>query len=365
MTTTTDETTAGPYERQTAWGGWTGENFGPLIRGERSAAPPTVLTTDDGAASLFYPGSVNMLFSPAGSCKTWLSQIACAQQVARPIYNNALFFDYEDGPDVAFERMAQLGLGYSELSADANMLFQYVTPDGPFDDAAGEWIMRAHFGGDEYGSDGDYWMTTAVIDGVTAAMSMQGLDPNVGVDYEQFLNGLPRFLARLGVAVILCDHTGLGGDVRRPIGSERKLSGIDGAAYGIETVVPFGRGRTGRARSRLRRDKHGHIARLAPVGKTVAEIELRSDADTGAVTYSLTLAGRASGGEVDDVEALTDRTLTAILDRPGISKRELREMVGGNAAAIDPAIEQLVGEELIRVEIGERGRLSHYPIETA
>ena len=50
--------------------------------------------------------------------------------------------------------------------------------------------------------------------------------------------------------MLLVDHVTKSKDDRGryAIGAQAKLAGIDGAAYSVKMVSPFGRGRTGRAR---------------------------------------------------------------------------------------------------------------------
>ena len=73
--------------------------------------------------------------------------------------------------------------------------------------------------------------------------------------------GSPRWLARTGAAVVLVDHVTKSqeGRGRWAIGSERKLWGLDGAAYGFESLVPFGRGKTGLVKITVAKDRCGHI----------------------------------------------------------------------------------------------------------
>ena len=58
--------------------------------------------------------------------------------------------------------------------------------------------------------------------------------------------------------------------------SERKLSGLDGAAYALEVLRPFGRERTGQAKITLAKDRCGYVRQHEGPGKTVALFELES-----------------------------------------------------------------------------------------
>ena len=69
-----------------------------------------------------------------------------------------------------------------------------------------------------------------VIDGVTEAMTMHGLELKDNADVAKFVELLPRPLARMGAAVVLVDHVAkdTGGRGRFAIGAPHKLAGIDG-----------------------------------------------------------------------------------------------------------------------------------------
>ena len=87
----------------------------------------------------------------------------------------------------------------------------------------------------------------------------------------------------LEVATITLDHVVKASELRGAfaIGSERKVGGAD-VHLGFEVVTPFGRGRTGLFRLATHKDRFGHLAR-----PHAAELELRSDPDTFAVTWTL------------------------------------------------------------------------------
>ncbi len=75
-----------------------------------------------------------------------------------------------------------------------------------------------------------------VIDGVTEAMSSNGLDPNSNADVATFNALMPKRIAKEGAAVVMIDHVtkseeGLG---RYAIGGQHKLSAVDGSAFTVE-----------------------------------------------------------------------------------------------------------------------------------
>ncbi len=219
-----------------------------------------MLESDDGSRVLLYPGCTNVLYGDQGSCKSFLAQVAAAQEIE--LGNDVVYLDYEGCAEDAVERLLQLGVDAGAIERH----FYYVAITATFEDPEAdiEQILTWEgLGGREIYT---RRTTLAVIDGVTEAMAIEGLDPNVGTDVATFLARLAVPLGQSGAAVLLIDHSpkeSEGRGRRFPIGSERKLSGITGAAYSVDMVQTFGRGRTGVIKLRMRKDRRGHVARLA------------------------------------------------------------------------------------------------------
>jgi hypothetical protein len=88
--------------------------------------------------------------------------------------------------------------------------------------------------------------TLAVIDSVTEAMSLLGLNPYDSTETAEFFAQLPRPLAEGGAAVVLLDHVVKDRDNRGrwAIGAQHKMAGSD-VCFSLEAIRPFGRGLTG------------------------------------------------------------------------------------------------------------------------
>jgi hypothetical protein len=200
-----------------------------------------------------------------------------------------------------------------------------------------------------------------VIDGVTEAMSDIGLDPMSGTDVAAYYAGSPRWLARTGAAVALIDHVTKSqeGRGRWAIGSERKLSGLDGAAYGFEMIRPFGRGKTGSVKITIAKDRCGHVRQHAGPRGVIAIAELQSWPD-GGVTISFDPPETTDGGSFRP-NYLMERLSTAITQSPGLTTRALRGAVQGKSDAKDLALELLVSEGYVTIEPGPRGARLHHP----
>jgi hypothetical protein len=82
-----------------------------------------------------------------------------------------------------------------------------------------------------------------VVDGVTKAMVLQGLDIRDNKDVAEFLTKLARPLADAGAAVLLIDHVTKDreGRGRWELGAHHKLAGTD-LTHMLEPIRSFGRG---------------------------------------------------------------------------------------------------------------------------
>ena len=202
----------------------------------------------------------------------------------------------------------------------------------------------------------------AVVDGVTEAMSDIGLDPMSGTDVATYYGGSPRWLARTGAAVALIDHVTKSqeGRGRWAIGSERKISGLDGAAYGLESVKPFGREKTGLVRLTVAKDRCGHVRQHAGAKDVMSMVELKSWPD-GGVTVSFDVPEAIPEGTFRPTYLMAQLS-EAITDTPGLTSRALYGAVKGKAETKALALELLAAEGYVDVQPGPRGSRLHHPL---
>lgn len=160
-------------------------------------------------------------------------------------------------------------------------------------------------------------------------------------------------VARTGAAVALIDHVTKSqeGRGRWAIGSERKLSGLDGAAYGFETVLPFGRGKTGTVKITVAKDRCGHIRQHAGVRGVIVMAQLKSWPDDG-VTVTFGEPETSDGTGTFRPTYLMERVSKAITATPGLTTRAIRAAVNGKNDAKDLALELLVIEGYVTVDLG-------------
>ncbi|HEX3840812.1 MAG TPA: AAA family ATPase [Acidimicrobiales bacterium] len=327
---------------------WEPVDLDPVLKGECVTPKPSVLERSDGVR-LLYPGRLNLLMGETESGKTWAALVAVTQELGAR--NHVIYCDFEDSPESVVERLRALGATVEQITSGLT----YINPAGRFDELAQE-EMR-----DAIARKGV--PTLAVIDGVTEAMGDVGLDPSSGPDVAAYYASSPRWLARTGAAVVLVDHVTKSRENRGrwAIGSERKLSGLDGAAYGFEMVRPFGRGRTGSVKVTVAKDRCGHIRQFEGIGHGIVVMELKSWPD-GGVTATLAVPDSVTD-EAFRPTYLMEKLSTAIADSPGLTTRALRAAVKGKNDAKDLALELLVNEGYVDIEFGPNRAKKHVPLK--
>ena len=325
---------------------WEPVDLAPVLRGECVTPKPSVLQRVDGIR-LLYPGRLNMLMGETESGKTWAALVAAVQEIAAG--HHVIYLDYEDGPESVVERLRALGATVEQIASHLT----YVNPAGRFDELAQEALEEAIVRKGR--------PTLAVIDGVTEAMGDVGLEPSDGPDVAAYYGSSPRWLARTGAAVVLVDHVTKSRENRGrwAIGSERKLSGLDGAAYGFETIQPFGRGRTGTVKVTVAKDRCGHVRQHEGTNHAIVMMELKSYPD-GGVSASLEVPEASDEGAFRPTYLMSKLSKT-IEDQPGLTSRALRASVSGKNDAKDLALELLVNEGYVEVTPGARGARHHQP----
>jgi len=332
--------TTGPPNTDPFVSSWEAVDLGPVLRGERTSEPPAVLERVDGVR-LLYRGKLNLLHGETESMKTWVADVAAAEAITDGLH--VVFMDYEDDAETTVERLVALGMTTEAIAAHLT----YIQPLGPFDDLARALVEERI---DALGEP-----AVVVVDSVVEAMSALGLDPNSGPDVVAFFGSFPRWFARLGACVILLDHVVKDRESRGrwAIGSERKLSGLDGAAYGFEVVQPLGRGSTGRVKLVVSKDRPGHVRRYLGRGSNVVAILRLESSEEGAVVSHL------DAPEVRDPSApfrpttIMERISRALEAAPmPLTQRTVIAQTTGKKDTVTAALELLVAEGHVRRQSG-------------
>lgn len=297
--------------------------------GHRVGPEPTLLRRTDGPA-LLYPGELHLVMGEPEAGKGWLACAGIAERLAAG--ERVLYIDFETDVEAVLARMLTLGV-------DADVLaqrFAYVRPWGPLTGRA--WIdlepaLTAH-------------PTLVVLDGVTEAFGLEGLDPDRNRDAAAWITRVPRrILAATGAAVLMVDHVTKSreGRGRWAIGAQHKLAAV-AAAYALDVIERPARDRPGVAKIAIAKDRHGAVRAHAHDGHiALMRIEPTSD---GNVTVTLDPPPATANDNAPTFRPtfLMERVSRALEAEPGLTKRALRAAVKGRNDVIDLALELLIAE---------------------
>lgn len=322
---------------------WWPRNLEPVLSGEQTEPPPTVLTRNDGQP-LWYAGKINGLIGESESGKTWVALLAVAQELK--IGNRVLYLDFEDAAPGIISRLRALGVD----DVDLNAHLDYSDPAESLSTAASEDVAELL---------ATFSYSLIVIDGFNAAMTLLGLDLMSNTDVTKFFQLLLRPLAKTGSAVAYVDHIGKNAneDSKGGIGAQAKRAMTTGCVIKVKVGEPFGRGMNGRLFMGVDKDRAGHVRGASNMGRDAGVAELTSDAVTGAVGVVLAAPDMATRTERRNtklevlMEAVSEWLQKAT--EPA-SKNAVRGAIGGRASDVDAALEALVsGGYATREKVGK------------
>jgi hypothetical protein len=236
---------------------WEPLDLEAVLAGKELDPPPDILPRTDGQC-LLYRGRVHVFAGEPGSGKTFLAAYAGAQEMR--LGNRVTFIDYEDRASAVVGRFLSLGVTPDQI----RQLFTYQRPALPLTDKARVILERAIAG-----------TTLVIIDGVTEAMTVQGLNLKDNMDIAKFYSVLPRWVADHGPAVVLIDHVVKDEESRGgwALGGGHKIAGTDGVTYNLRIHERMGRGKKGSSQVRIGRDRPGYVEGMA-LGRIAAVFEV-------------------------------------------------------------------------------------------
>ena len=209
----------------------------------------SILTRNDGQ-SLLYPGKVHSFYGESESGKSWLAQIAVAEQLRA--FKKVIYIDFESDAADLVTRLQALKVTQPEILQN----FTYIRPD----------TKRDH--------EDPYWQALlepncaalVIIDGVTEALTMWGGETKDNDAITLWMRLFPRAIAEAsGACVVQIDHVTKNSDTRGrfAIGGQAKLATIDGAAFLIEPLEALAPGRIGVLTMRVTKDRPGFIRKIS------------------------------------------------------------------------------------------------------
>jgi hypothetical protein len=306
------------------------------------AEQPRWLRRSDGLP-LLYPRRIHWISGEPETAKSWVGLTAASEVLNAG--GRVAIIDYEDDASGFLARCAALGID-AVRHHQAGQL-RYIQPSDPI--IAGHRDHRYTPGRLALADLCAWQPDLAVIDGVTAGMDLEGLDPERNREVATWVAAVARPLARAGAAVPCLDHVTKSREARGrwAIGAQHKLAAIDGAAYLIETVRPVARAVgadpiEGLYRLTLTKDRRGHIRGHTATGTaTIADIPVTAFPD-GGLTVRVEVPGR---GGIDEHQR---RVVEHLAIYPGTAKTALRAL--GNSDSMDTAVLELIRAGDIRVE---------------
>lgn len=343
--------------------GWTFSDLTPVLDGTHKPQQPVVGARDDGIG-LFYPGRVNGIQGESEAGKSWVALISCLVEINRG--NHVAYLDFEDSEAGVVSRLLLIGANPDDI----RQLFHYVRPGStPTPVQLRQFVARI----------GDLGPSLIIVDGVTEAMVMMGLELTDNSEVAKFGRMLLRPLADTGAAVVPLDHVVKNNESRGryALGGVHKLNAVDGVQYMLEAVRPFGINTEGRSRLRIAKDRPAQIRRHAlPGGRNpmhwFADLVIRSEGDTFADAHlyppiqhtddpqdTAAVKDKAAQEEAD----IKDRE-TAVLDALAkatepMSKNALEELIPGRASVTRRALTRLVHAGRVVTEQGPRKATLH------
>lgn len=343
--------------------GWTFSDLTPVLDGTHKPQQPTIGARDDGIG-LFYPGRVNGIQGESEAGKSWVALISCLVEINRG--NHVVYLDFEDSEEGVVSRLLLIGA----RPDDIHHLFHYVRPGTtPTPAALRAFIARI----------GDLGPSLIIVDGVTEAMVMMGLELKENTEIAKFGRMLLRPLADTGAAVVPLDHVVKNNESRGryALGGVHKLNAVDGVQYMLEAVRPFGINTEGRSRLRIAKDRPAQIRRHAlPGGRNpmhwFADLVIRSEGDEFADAHlyppiqhdddpqeAAAVKDKAAQEEADikDRESAVLAALAKATEP--MSKAALEELIPGRASVTRRALTRLVHGGRVVAEKGPRGAALH------
>lgn len=348
--------------------GWTFSDLTPVLDGTHKPAQPVVGARDDGIG-LFYPGRVNGIQGESEAGKSWVALISCLTELNRGCH--VVYMDFEDSEEGVVGRMLLIGANPRDIAER----FHYVRPGTtPTPAALKAFIARI----------GALGPTLIVVDGVTEAMVMLGLELKENTEIAKFGRMLLRPLADTGAAVVPLDHVVKNNESRGryALGGVHKLNAVDGVQYMLEAVRPFGVNTEGRSRLRIAKDRPAQIRRHAlPGGRNpmhwFADLVIRSEGDSFAEAHlyppiqhepdpsERTAEEQKAAQEEDEIKEREEKVLQILAKATEpLSKNAIEELIPGRASVTRRALTRLVHAGRVATEQGPRKATLHRLPET-
>jgi hypothetical protein len=311
---------------------WQPVDLTSVLDGTYAPLQPTVGRRDD-EVGLFYPGKVHTVASESEAGKTWFALAAARDEMQAVPARHVTYIDFEDDEGGIVGRLLALQVTPHLIRER----FHYLRPTVALGAGIHLDDLRATIT--------DTAPSLVILDGITEAMTLHGLNMIDNRDVATFGHILPRRIAAAGPAVACLDHVTKDreGRGRYALGGVHKLNGLDGAAYVLDNRQPFGIGITGRSTIKIAKDRPGQLRR-------------NGLPSSGGMFWfgDLVLDSHAEGWAEVSIEAPSERTDTfrptiimgriadALTKHGPLSQRRIIAAVEGKTATIITALDCLI-----------------------
>jgi hypothetical protein len=270
---------------------------------------------------LLYPGMRHLISGEPESGKSWIMACACVAEIRAG--RNVAWVDLESDPRFMAERLRCLGLVTEELGH-----FVYMQPS----EAVSARVMRTIAAILD-----QYEPTIVVFDAFAGLLDLHDLDGNRSADVERGYRRIIEPWRANGAATSVIDHVTKNRETRGRFstGSERKLGGID-VHIGLEQITPFGRGREGKAKVIVHKDRIGFLRRPR-FGDFVMEAD-----EEGFVRRALLQESSSDEGHWQPTGYMQRVSEWLALKPEPVSQRQIIKGVSGRQQYIIEALDELV-----------------------
>jgi hypothetical protein len=311
---------------------------------------PEFLARSDGVR-LLYPGRRHAFWGPSETFKSWLALLACKQVVA--FGGRVVYLDFEDDEVGFVDRSRTLGIPDELVGRE----IVYVHPEEPLKPARGGSAGRtaslldfAHLLSRH--------PDLVILDGVTEAMTLNGLNPYLPDATAMYQHLLVR---PWNGAVVEVDHTG-GGKEGRPsrtgqLGSQQKRAGLDGIS--VEFVKERNEGRGGHSITKLylRKDRHGQVRKHLGGKEFIGRFHLLTVEGFPHEAYiDPAVMHQPAREAVEEIVSTEIKVLEFLQQNPGAKTRDVKAAKLGSWDDVDAVLKG----DRVRVEEGPRRARLHY-----
>lgn len=328
---------------------WAPVDLAKYFDGSHVPAEPNLLHRNDGVA-LLYPGLTHSFHGESESGKSMILQHEATRLISAG--EDVLWLDFESDQQSVLDRLRLFGAAEPQILKH----FHYVHPEtNPFDggpeQAAWESLLRRQY-------------TLVVLDGVTDAMGLLGLQTTNNDEVAAWMRAFPTRLARnTGAAVVIVDHVtkDTGTRDRFAIGGQAKMAGLTGAGYTVAVDKPLGRGLRGVITLRIAKDRPGFIrGRSGPsrADRTQEAARVVVDSTGGGIEVEVQSPLQPGDSCGFRPTTLMERVSEA-LEKEELSFRGLREKVRGRDEHIRAAVGVLKDEGYLAIRSGSRNADLH------